>query len=88
MAEVSDLWGSLYQNLLDAGCSPEMARRCMELAKDQKESDLLRFLSSHRGQLLDGLHDQQRKIDCLDFLLYQLGKGQRRKETIQQSRRK
>ena len=75
MAEASDAWGILYQNLMDAGCDLRMAQQCMALAKDKKALDILKLLSKHRSELLEELHEQQRKLDCLDFLLYKLGKA-------------
>ncbi|MGI5962399.1 MAG: hypothetical protein ACOX7N_01630 [Lawsonibacter sp.] len=75
MAEASDAWAILHQNLMDAGCNTAMIRQCMALVQQAKEPDLLQLLSRYRLDLLDAVHEQQRKIDCLDFLLYQLKKG-------------
>ena len=36
--------------------------------------ELLRLLSDHRRHLLDCLHREERRIDCLDYLVYQLEK--------------
>ncbi len=33
MSEASDTMGILHQNLIDAGCSEDLTRTCMELAK-------------------------------------------------------
>ena len=74
MAEASDVWGILYQNLIDAGCNQETARQCMSLAKGKKADDLLRQLSHHRTKLLETVHLHQKKIDCLDFLIYKIKK--------------
>ena len=35
----------------------------------------LQLLSRQRGRLLEELHAQQKQIDCLDYLVYQLEKG-------------
>ena len=32
------------------------------------------MLSDHRRHLLDCLHREERRIDCLDYLVYQLEK--------------
>lgn len=74
MAEGSDIWGILYQNLLDAGCDRETAQRCLSLARDKQTAALLRLLSCHRAALLDRVHENQKRIDCLDYLLYTIGK--------------
>lgn len=75
MAEASDTWGVLYQNLIDAGCEQGTAEQCISLMKAGKHTDLLRLLSRHRADLLDTVHENQKRIDCLDFLVYQIGKG-------------
>lgn len=74
MAEASDKFGILYQNLVDAGCDKEMTDRCMELAGKGKITDLLRLLSCHKQNLLKTVHKSQKEIDCLDFLTYRLEK--------------
>ncbi len=78
MAEASDTQGILRQNLLDAGCGPDTVQRCMELIKKQKSAELLRLLSRHRRGLLDAVHENQRRIDCLDYLVYQIEKQDKR----------
>lgn len=74
MAEASDAQGILRQNLVDAGCSPEMIRQCAALAQREKTSELLRILSLHRKMLLDTVHQNEKQIDCLDYLMYKLEK--------------
>ena len=75
MAEATDTRGILYQNLIDAGCEPETAEQCVALKKAGKHTELLRLLSRHRADLLDAVHENQKRIDCLDFLVYQMGKA-------------
>ncbi len=74
MAKASDTEGALYQNLLDAGCGEDTLQRCMGLAREQKHSELLHVLSRHRRTLLDLVHQIEKKIDCLDYLMYQIEK--------------
>lgn len=74
MPEASDTQGILRQNLLDAGCGADTIHRCMDLARKQKRKELLRVLSCHRRELLDLVHQSEKKIDCLDYLVYQIGK--------------
>lgn len=75
MAEATDPRGILYQNLIDAGCEPETTEQCVALKKAGKHTELLRLLSRHRADLLDAVHENQKRIDCLDFLVYQMGKA-------------
>ena len=74
MAEASDTMGILHQNLIDAGCSEDLTRSCMELAKVNQWNRILVLLSKQRTDLLDSVHDGQKQIDCLDFLVYSIHK--------------
>jgi len=71
MANVSDI----LKNLKDAGCDKSVIESNFEdnqscLSKKQKT-----MLIKHRKNLLDELHSVQKKIDCLDYLLYKFEKG-------------
>ncbi len=74
MAEASDIMGILQQNLIDAGCGEALTRNCMELAKANQWDRILSLLSKQRSHLLDTVHDGQKRIDCLDFLIYSIHK--------------
>ena len=74
MSEASDSMGILHQNLIDAGCSKDLIETCMELAKENKWKCLLPLLSKQRINLLDSVHNGQKQIDCLDFLVYSINK--------------
>lgn len=74
MSEASDSMGILHQNLIDAGCSKDLIETCMELAKANKWKRLLTLLAKQRINLLDSVHDGQKQIDCLDFLVYSINK--------------
>lgn len=74
MPKASDTEGILRQNLLDAGCSGDTVRRCMDLAGKQERGELLRVLSRHRRELLELVHLSEKRIDCLDYLIYQIEK--------------
>ena len=74
MAEASDSESILRQNLVDAGCGPEVVNRCMELARRKETAELMRALSLHRQLPLDTFHQSEKQIDCLDYLIYRLKK--------------
>ena len=74
MPEASDKQAILRENLKDAGCDPDMIRRCEVLAQSEKQGELMQTLSQHRRALLDAVHENERRIDCLDYLVYQLEK--------------
>ena len=65
---------ALRDNLEDAGCGPEITARFLALEQAGQYREQLKLLSDHRRQLLDSLHREGRRIDCLDYLVYQLEK--------------
>ena len=76
MAEASDTEGILRQNLIDAGCDSGMVRQCMELARGRRTEEMKRILTRHRRALLDTVHTEQKKIDCLDCLFCKMDKNE------------
>lgn len=67
---------SLERNLEDAGCGNELVQQFMELQDKGEEEKQLLLLSDHRKSLLDQIHREEKKIDCLDYLVYRLQKKQ------------
>lgn len=61
----------IRQNLIDAGCNEDTITRFFDSCCNQEK---LRILANQRKQLLETYHSDARKIDCLDFLVYQLKK--------------
>ena len=74
MPEASDAQAILRENLKDAGCDQDMICHCEILAQGEKKAELMRALSLHRKALLDAVHENERRIDCLDYLIYQFEK--------------
>lgn len=74
MAEVNDIYESIYQNLIDAGCDMQITEQCMSYMKKGKVLDILPILMGYKATLLDSVHTGQKQIDCLDFLIYKLKK--------------
>ena len=67
----------VLENLRDAGCDDGMIERYREIAAEAPDdrrcqTELVRLLASHRRALLDALHADQARLDCLDYLLFQL----------------
>ncbi len=77
MPEASDNQSILRQNLIDAGCAPETVRQCEALAQRKETGELTRVLTRHRKMLLDTVHQNEKRIDCLDYLLHKLEKQRR-----------
>lgn len=75
MAETSDAQGILYQNLMDAGCGEALAGQILRLMAAGEKQEGLALLAGHRRRLLECCHAEQKKIDCLDFLVYHMEKS-------------
>ena len=65
---------SIRQNLKDAGCNESQIEEFMEYAGKREMDSGLKLLRQQRNHLLDGLHEKQRMIECLDYLVYQIEK--------------
>ena len=65
----------IIQNLKDAGCDRETAERFITLEGTGDTQEQLKLLSIHRKWLLDRIHSEEKRIDCLDYLVYQLQKN-------------
>ncbi|MCD7892096.1 MAG: hypothetical protein LUG60_00210 [Erysipelotrichaceae bacterium] len=66
----------LRDNLIDAGCDEEYICQILECDKNDDYQRQTLLLKKQRYELLDKLHDRQKQIDCLDYLLYELKKEQ------------
>ena len=64
----------LIMNLKDAGCDEELITKCIKKYNNDDLKMLIKSLQCHRCCLLDKLHEEQKKIDCLDYLIYTLKK--------------
>lgn len=74
MAEAFDVLGIVRQNLKDAGCDKEIEKKCMCLAREGNYKEMLPILLSFRKTLLNAVRSGQKKIDCLDYLIYKIQK--------------
>jgi hypothetical protein len=58
-------------NLQDADCSQDFIDQFLQERNPEKR---LGMLSVHRRHLLDSIHDGQRKLDILDYLIFTMKK--------------
>lgn len=65
---------AVVQNLKDAGCAPDIIEYCITCMEQGKKSELLKKLEDHRTGLLNRIHEEEKHIDCLDYLVYQIGR--------------
>lgn len=70
------------QNMKDAGCSEDTINRFLRCYEADDVKGGLRILSGHRRDLLDQIHNGQKKIDCLDYLVYQIEKSIKQTEKM------
>lgn len=80
MPEICNDFGRIRQNLIDAGCGPQMIESCMADFTAGAPEKMLPKLAKHRRTLLEALHREQKQIDCLDYLVYAIEKEERGKE--------
>lgn len=64
----------IQRNLSDAGCGAPLIAEFLELEQRQKRRQQYRLLMRHKAALLDELHRDQYKIDCLDHMIYAMQK--------------
>ena len=64
----------IRQNLKDAGCDEPLIERCLSTLRLGDELACSHLLEIWRQALLDEIHGGQRRLDCLDYLRYQLNK--------------
>ena len=65
-------------NLHDAGCSQAFIEHFMICYRSNNLFEQLSLLEKQRTILLDGIHRNQDKLDCLDYLLFQIKKDMSR----------
>ncbi|MBQ8081799.1 MAG: hypothetical protein IJ240_07860 [Clostridia bacterium] len=69
------------QNLRDAGCDEGLIRSFAKIGgeapDEMRNRRQERLLAEHRRKLLDALHWDRFRLDCLDYLLFCLRKGGR-----------
>lgn len=70
MPEFRDDFSRIRQNLLDAGCDQQTTDSCMACYNEGNMAKMLPTLAEHRRALLEELHKEQKRIDCLDYLVY------------------
>ena len=60
---------NIVDNLRDAGCSEELIEQYASAASGCARICLLK---QYRRELLGNIHSEQKKLECLDYLIYQL----------------
>ena len=62
----------LVRNLKDAGCGPLLIEKILALHESGNIREELRLLAAQRSGLLEKVHAAQKKVDCLDYLVFNM----------------
>ncbi len=65
----------ILTNLSDAGCGKDELEKTKQFYEEGDTETLIRYFRRYRCNLMEKLHESQRKVDCLDFLIRQTVKG-------------
>ena len=68
---VNEELDQMLSNLADAGCGQEELEHAAQLYETGDAEALLRHFRKCRSRRMDELHEVQRKVDRLDFLIRQ-----------------
>lgn len=63
---------SVIQNLEDAGCETDMIRDFLGWFDKGQQAKQLELLEHQREYLLGRVHTDEKRISCLDYLIYQI----------------
>lgn len=64
---------SIIQNLKDAGCEADFIDNFISMINRHQNKEVYVLLREWRNCLLDEIHSNQHKLDCLDYLIRKLG---------------
>ena len=64
----------IRRNLSDAGCSASQIVQFLELEEQRKRQEQYQMISRQRALLLKELHQDQFRIDCLDYMVFTMQK--------------
>lgn len=62
----------VVQNLKDAGCGPDTIEDFLLYFDREQKEEQITLLEKHRRELLNVVHKAEKKIYCLDYLVYQI----------------
>ena len=77
---MSDYSETMKSFLADTGVRQELIERAMQLYQSGQEAELVRFLKLQRCNMVEDMHEFQRKVDRIDYLIRQTKNNSHRKE--------
>lgn len=66
---------NLKRNLIDAGCELQMIQECLQCYETKDKEKQLKLLMIYRSHLLEKIHLNQKQMECLDYLIYEIKKN-------------
>lgn len=75
MNENSQQEAMLIRNLHDSGCPQELVEQFMTQNNTNNTAAQIQLLTAHRRTILNRVHEEQAKLDCIDYLVFQLKKN-------------
>lgn len=60
--------------LEDIGCSQEIIDQYIKLTREKDLEGVIKLLSCQKCRLLDKIHGEQKKLDCIDYIIFHLKK--------------
>ena len=73
----------LILNLEAAGLDAPQVEQYLAYGQAENTAQQLQLLSRHRAALLDRVHQMEKQIGCLDYLVYQIQREQTADQTNQ-----
>lgn len=70
----------MIRNLKDAGCCEKKIAAFCDAARQGKERECRKLLEQHRRTLMESIHEGQKCVDCLDYLMYQMDRDQKKQK--------
>ena len=68
---MTDYTETLKNCMEDAGMSHEAVTKAIELYQRDARDELVRFLRLQRCELVEEMHENQRRVDRMDYLIRQ-----------------
>ena len=75
MANAADKTAVVIENLRDMGLDDEMTAKCLMLIEEKRYTEFEKLMKTYRQSLLDSVHKENDRIDCLDYFTYTLRKN-------------
>lgn len=79
MTDIVEKRTDLIRLLKELNCKSADVRQIREFILAGEYSSAVILLRRHRAALLEDLHESQSRVDCLDFIVYQMSRLQKNK---------